>query len=145
MRDEDWPHLTPRRAAASPRGPTPEDLREFRQFGENNGLMRLCAYAQCRRGRQRCRGPKKVPEFFGDTPLPACVGDLCDALYEPVYRYDMFKKRLAATLARVQALGLLDEAGRPVRRPSHGLPPEYARPAARGRPPGARTHGGHAR
>jgi hypothetical protein len=137
MRDEEWPHLTPRKAATPPPPrPTPEDLREYRQFGENNGLMRLCAYEQCRRGRQRCRGPKKIPEFFSDTPLPACVADLCDALYAPVYHYDVFKKRLAAALARFQAQGLLDEAGRPVRRLSHGFPGEYARPAA-----GAGTQG----
>ena len=88
-------------AGAPPPRPDPQAIADFRWLSDDFGLPGVCEHDECRRGK-RCRGPVKAPEFFGGGPLPSCLTQAMDDLYEPVVRWNRMKKQIndiAATLA----------------------------------------------
>ena len=97
-------HTHDRRESAAPPRPSPEDLKDFRWFADEALLPSVCPRGECRRGK-RCRGPLKIPEFYSDHPLPFCLAEAFDRLYEPVVRWFAMKKQIGQMVAMLNAKG----------------------------------------
>ena len=90
-------------AGARPPRADAQEIADFRWLSDDFGLPALCEHDECRRGK-RCRGPVKVPDLFGGGPLPFCLAQAMDDIYEPVVRWNRMKKNINDIVAR-QAKG----------------------------------------